>query len=86
MSAIGRRRFVLGSAALVGGATVVGCAAPERESQVQSFVLQPEQSLPGQELWFATACAHTSCGNSVVVRTIDGRAKKVEGNPNFPVN
>ncbi|HCU73684.1 MAG TPA: hypothetical protein DGO43_07740 [Chloroflexi bacterium] len=86
MSTLGRRRFVMGSTALIGGATVVACAAPERESQVQSFVLQPEQSLPGQELWFATACAHTSCGNSVVVRTIDGRAKKVEGNPAFPVN
>ncbi len=86
MSTLGRRRFLAGAAALAGGVAVVGCAAPDRESQVQSFVLQPEQSLPGQELWFATACAHTTCGNSVVVRTIDGRAKKVEGNPSFPVN
>ena len=86
MSGVGRRRFLAGSAALVGGATVVACAAPERESQIQSFVFQPELSLPGQELWFATSCAHSSCGNSVVVRTIDGRAKKVEGNPEFPVN
>ena len=86
MSGLGRRRFLVGSAALAGGATVVACAAPERESQVQSFVLQPELSLPGQELWFATTCAHSSCGNSVVVRTIDGRAKKVEGNPAFPIN
>ncbi len=86
MSRIGRRRFLAGSAGLIGGAAVVACAAPDRESQVQSFTRSPEQSLPGQELWFATACAHSTCGNSVVVRTVDGRAKKVEGNPAFPVN
>ena len=79
MSGLGRRRFLVGSAALAGGATVVACAAPERESQVQSFVLQPELTLPGQELWFATTCAHSDCGNSVVVRTIDGRAKEGRG-------
>ena len=86
MSGIARRRFLTGAAALVGGATVVACAAPERESRVQSFVHSPEQTLPGQELWFATACAHSTCGNSVVVRTVDGRAKKVEGTKGFPVN
>ena len=84
MSGIARRRFLTGAAALVGGATVVACAAPERESRVQSFVHSPEQTLPGQELWFATACAHSTCGNSVVVRTVDGRAKKVEGTKGFP--
>ncbi|SVD57240.1 uncharacterized protein METZ01_LOCUS410094, partial [marine metagenome] len=36
--------------------------------------------------WFATADAHSRVGNSVVVRTVDGRAKKVEGNPGFPIN
>ena len=86
MSGIARRRFLTGAAALAGGATVVACAAPERESRVQSFVHSPEQTLPGQELWFATACAHSTCGNSVVVRTVDGRAKKVEGTKGFPVN
>ena len=86
MSGIARRRFLTGAAALAGGATVVACAAPERESRVQSFVHSPEQTLPGQELWFATACAHSTGGNSVVVRTVDGRAKKVEGTKGFPVN
>lgn len=83
---LARRHFLTGAAALAGGATVVACAAPDRESRVQSFVLSPEQSLPGQDLWFATACAHSTCGNSVVVRTVDGRAKKVEGTKGFPVN
>lgn len=86
LKSIARRTFLAGAAALAGGATVVACAAPERESRVQSFVLSPEQSLPGQDLWFATSCAHSTCGNSVVVRTVDGRAKKVEGTKNFPVN
>ena len=70
----------------VGGGLVVGCAKPDRKSRVQSFVLAPEQSLQGQNVWFATASAHVDWGESVVVRTVDGRAKKVEGNPAFPIN
>ncbi len=85
---IRRRNFLLGSAgALLGSGLIVGCAAPERESRVKSFALSPEQSLPGEDLWFATIDAHDPiAGNGVVVRTVDGRAKKVEGNPQFPVN
>ena len=85
---IRRRNFLLGSAgALLGSGLIVGCAAPERESRVKSFALSPEQSLPGEDLWFATVDAHDPiAGNGVVVRTVDGRAKKVEGNPQFPIN
>ena len=85
---IRRRNFLLGSAgALLGSGLIVGCAAPERESRVKSFALSPEQSLPGEDLWFATIDAHDPiAGNGVVVRTVDGRAKKVEGNPQFPIN
>ena len=83
---LGRRKFLAGVAGTAGSVVVVGCAAPERESRVQSFVLAPEQSLPGDSVWFATADAHSRAGNSVVVRTVDGRAKKVEGNPDFPIN
>jgi molybdopterin-containing oxidoreductase family iron-sulfur binding subunit len=83
---LGRRKFLAGAAGAAGSVVVVGCAAPERESRVQSFVLAPEQSLPGDSVWFATADAHSRFGNSVVVRTVDGRAKKVEGNPGFPIN
>ena len=83
---LGRRKFLASAAGTAGSAIIVGCAAPERESRVQSFVLAPEQSLPGDSVWFATADAHSRVGNSFVVRTVDGRAKKVEGNPGFPVN
>lgn len=86
LTSFGRRRFLAGVAGALGSGLVVGCAAPERESRVQSFVLSPEQSLPGQSIWFATADAHSQGGNSVVIRTVDGRAKKVEGNPAFPIN
>ena len=81
-----RRHFILGVVGAVGGGLVVGCAKPDRKSRVQSFVLAPEQSLQGQNVWFATASAHVDWGESVVVRTVDGRAKKVEGNPAFPIN
>ena len=86
MPELGRRHFILGAASAVGSGLIVGCAKPDRESRVQSFVLAPEQALQGEDVWFATADAAAGWGNSVVVRTIDGRAKKVEGNPEFPIN
>lgn len=86
MPRLDRRHFIIGVVGAVGGGLVVGCAKPDRKSRVQSFVLAPEQSLQGQNVWFATASAHVDWGESVVVRTVDGRAKKVEGNPEFPIN
>ncbi len=86
MPKLGRRHFIAGMAGAVGGGLVVGCAKPDRKSRVQSFVLAPEQSLQGENVWFATVSAHADWGESVVVRTVDGRAKKVEGNPEFPIN
>ncbi|HEY3490086.1 MAG TPA: molybdopterin-dependent oxidoreductase [Candidatus Deferrimicrobiaceae bacterium] len=50
------------------------------------FVIPPESYALGESLWYATACRQCPAGCGIVVRISEGRAKKIEGNPNHPVN
>jgi molybdopterin-containing oxidoreductase family iron-sulfur binding subunit len=45
----------------------------------------PEQ-IPGVAVWYKTTCGECAAGCGLVVRTREGRAVKVEGNPEHPVN
>ncbi len=86
---ISRRNFLK----LVGGAAGAGAVAgalPVAAKQVgqhfQSQVVPPEEALPGQATWYASTCRMCAAGCGIVVRTINGRAKKIEGNPRHPLN
>ena len=46
----------------------------------------PEFSLTGQSAFSATTCGECSAGCGLLVRTVEGRAQKVEGNPDHPIN
>ncbi len=46
----------------------------------------PEYNYNGLSTYYATTCRECSAGCGLVVRTMQGRALKVEGNPNNPVN
>jgi anaerobic selenocysteine-containing dehydrogenase len=46
----------------------------------------PEYAYNGQSTYFATTCRECSAGCGLVVRTVQGRAIKVEGNKHNPVN
>ena len=49
--------------------------------------LTPEEEMKlGRETWYATTCQECPAGCGLLVRTLDGRAKKVEGNPLHPLN
>ncbi|MHB2018952.1 MAG: molybdopterin-dependent oxidoreductase [Candidatus Xenobia bacterium] len=80
-----RREFVkLGfmSAAMLG---LAGCGlAPE--AALVSQLQMPEIRTPGKSRYFATACGECAGGCGVSVRVVDGRAKKLEGNPKHPVS
>src|SRR5437764_4876042 len=47
---------------------------------------RPEGQIPGKALWFATLCGECPAGCGLVVRNLDGRIRKVEGNPLHPVS
>lgn len=75
-------RITAGAAAL--GAT--GFSPTVRRAVLEPFVRPPEEALPGQATWYASTCRQCPAGCGIVVRTINGRAKKIEGNPLHPLN
>ena len=80
---LNRREFLK----LAAGASAAAGLAPAIHSLViEPFVNPPEEELPGQATWYASTCRQCSAGCGIVVRTIDGRAKKIEGNPLHPLN
>jgi|TARA_B100000315_G_scaffold58928_1_gene53489 anaerobic selenocysteine-containing dehydrogenase len=49
-------------------------------------VVPPEDYTPGIATFYNTVCRQCSAGCGISVRTREGRAKKIEGNPVHPVN
>ena len=70
----------------VGATAATGLAPAARRIVIEPFVQPPEESLPGQATWYASTCRQCPAGCGIVVRTINGRAKKIEGNPLHPLN
>ena len=72
---------------IAAGATIAtGLAPAVRKIIIEPFVHPPEEELPGQATWYASTCRQCPAGCGIVVRTINGRAKKIEGNPLHPLN
>ena len=80
-----RRTFlkVLGSA---GPAMAIGACSPVPPEKIIPFVIPPEDVIPGVATWYASVCGECPAGCGTLVRTREGRAVKVEGNPEHPVN
>lgn len=69
------------------GATVVtGLASKVRRMVLEPYVKPPEDTLPGKATWYASTCRLCPAGCGIIVRVINGRAKKIEGNPLHPLN
>ena len=50
------------------------------------YPVPPEDFSPGIATWYNSVCNMCSAGCGITVRTREGRAKKIEGNPSHPVN
>ena len=58
----------------------------EGEMELQSPALLPEDLVKGTDNWFATLCRQCPASEGIIVRVMEGRAKKIRGNPGYPVN
>jgi len=67
------------------GAAVTGCSTESAE-KLLPYVVPPEEITPGVATWYATVDGDSPHGYGLWVRTREGRAVHVEGNPNHPVN
>ena len=85
--AITRRKFltVVGGAA-TGAVVFQACGVPEDELFVQSPVQMPEDLVTGLDNWYATVCRQCPTPEGLVVRVMEGRARKIEGNVDYPIN
>lgn len=85
--ALTRRQFLKWAGATGVGAVVFnGCRVPDHEIRVQSPVEIPEDLVTGRENYYATVGQIGSASQGILVRVMEGRAKKVEGNPDYPLN
>ena len=79
------RRDFLKLVGLTGAGAVAGCAAPPAD-RLMSYVTPPDDQIVGLSTWYASTCQECSAGCGIHVRTREGRALKVEGNPAHPIN
>src|SRR6266542_2011315 len=85
-SSIDRRRFltVLGVSG-AGAAALSGCST-DRVQKLIPYLVQCEDQVPGVPTWYASTCTECAAGCGLRVKTREGRAVKLEGNPEHPVN
>ena len=90
-----RRRDFLKLAAVssTGAVLFTGCSLgtigdgdPAHEFKLESPVYNPNDLRYGRDNWYATAAPASLGGDGLIVRVFEGRAKKVDGNPDFPTN
>ncbi len=82
---VSRRDFLKWASLSAVGA--VACNVfPEREMNIQSPTDLPEDLVTGQDNWYATLCCQCPEKEGILVRVMEGRAKKVRGNPLYPTN
>lgn len=81
---VGRRTFFKLAGVATAGSVIPGCK--KEADRLIPYVLPDEQIVPGVADWYASVCGECPAGCGVLVRVMEGRAKKVEGNPSHPMN
>ncbi len=82
---IKRRDFLKVLGVSGAGVGLSGCS-PKEVEKLLPYVVAPEEITPGVATWYTTVCSGCSAQCGMWVRTREGRAVKVEGNPNHPVS
>jgi len=84
---ISRRDFLkLATAGAATSAVLTGCGPASRYVTREPYMKMPEYTYNGLSTYYATTCRECAAACGLVVRTMQGRAIKVEGNAENPVN
>src|SRR5687768_18611209 len=84
-SGVKRRDFLKVIGAGTASTTMVGCSS-ERVEKLIPYLVSPDETVPGVSTYYATTCRECSVACGVIAETRDGRAIKLEGNPEHPLN
>ncbi len=85
-SSIDRRRFLTVLGVSGGGALALSGCSTDRVEKLIPYLVQSEDQVPGVATWYASSCTECPTGCGLHVRTREGRAVKLEGNPEHPIN
>jgi molybdopterin-containing oxidoreductase family iron-sulfur binding subunit len=79
---VSRRDFfrVMGASFALAG--VAACRRPDE--RIVPYAHQPEEVIPGNPLWYATAMPWNGSSIGLLVESHEGRPTKIEGNPRHP--
>lgn len=86
---INRRDFLklLGAGGMGAGAgLLLGESTKNPAANLIPYLIPPEDVIPGLAYWYASLCAQCNAGCGIIVRVMEGRAKKIEGNLLHPIN
>jgi anaerobic selenocysteine-containing dehydrogenase len=84
---INRRQFIQLTGLTGAAMALSGCTINlQKYETLEPYVVPPEEALPGQNVWYASTCRQCPAGCGIIVRISNGRAKKIEGNPQHPLN
>src|SRR5512140_369325 len=83
---ITRREFLKLTAAGAALTVLAGCQQPRRWVTLEPNVTPPEEQLAGEATWYASTCRQCPAGCGIIVRLMNGRAVKIEGNQEHPIN
>jgi anaerobic selenocysteine-containing dehydrogenase/Fe-S-cluster-containing dehydrogenase component len=81
-----RRKFLKVVGVTGGGASVMAGCSTDTVEKLIPYLVPIEDQIPGQAVLYASTCRECPAGCGVHVRVREGRAVKVEGNPEHPVN
>ncbi|HEY5957865.1 MAG TPA: molybdopterin oxidoreductase, partial [Polyangiaceae bacterium] len=81
-SALTRRCFIQSLGGLASAAGLPACRRPEEP--MVGYVKQPQDSLPGVPLHYATCLVRHDNAFGIIVECNDGHPTKIEGNPRHP--
>ena len=79
-----RREFlkVLGASS----ATLAVTACEEPTGHLIPYLVSPDETVPGVSTYYATTCRECAASCGIIAETRDGRAIKLEGNPDHPLS
>ena len=82
-----RRNFLAWAGlSAIGAVACEGFGIREGEFSLQSPAELPEDLVRGKDNWYTSLCRNCPSCEGIIVRVMEGRAKKIQGNPLYPVN
>ncbi len=81
-----KRRDFLKIIGVASGTAAVASSCSEPVEQIIPYVIPPEGIIPGVPNYYSSTCRECPAGCGIIVKNREGRAIKIEGNPESPIN